>query len=150
MQRYQTQHSLHQNAGVKMIGVKYQVLGLICRIFLVFATDLDDYEILDIPEDFWIDSDSFRNEMSSVRRLDLEVFDRSVNLLLYPNYKILSPFATIVKITEDSEEDLSDFDDQFCHFLHTDGDSVASINACDLNKIVSMILKIFEMKKKTL
>lgn len=104
---------------------------------------LPDYEIVDLPENLYSGRESVVTEdgESTVEKIvSFDVFDKSINLVLYPNRGLLSPFAKIVKKSKNKEQILSEQEKpNFCHYLHLNDDMTAAISNCIPKEVNGLI-----------
>lgn len=112
-----------------------------------FGTDLisslPDYEIVDLPESLWSGRESVTTNGADddSKFVSFKVFDRQVELNLHPNKYIISPYTRIVK--RKANKTLSKYyaNDQpkFCHYLHTNNHTSASLSNCEPTEIHGLV-----------
>lgn len=109
------------------------------------VSSLPDYEIVDLPESLWSGRESViidGNEEDEGKYLNFKVFNKQVELNLYPNKHLISPHSKIVKKSsgnKTSKKYYASSEPNFCHFLHENAYSTAAISNCESTEIHGLI-----------
>lgn len=117
------------------------------ELLLYFGTDtmtsVPDYEIVHLPESLWSGRESVTTDGSDDggKYLSFKVFNKQVELNLFPNKNLISPFSRIVKKSENSTTKTyyANEEPNHCHFLHENINSTAAISNCESTEIHGLI-----------
>jgi Metallo-peptidase family M12/Reprolysin family propeptide len=110
-------------------------------------TEVPDYEIIDLPENLESGRESVNDENGNVQDVkekfvSFKVFDTKIDLHLYPNTNLISPYAKVQLKTRNTTTRLfhdSDKPPTFCHYLHKSLNATASISNCESKEIHGLI-----------
>lgn len=108
------------------------------------VASLPDYEIVDLPEGLWSGRESVTIDGSDEdegKHLNFKVFNKQVELNLFPNKYLISPHSKIVKKSgnKTTKNYYASSQPNFCHFLHENANSTAAISNCDASEIHGLI-----------
>ncbi|KAG5676101.1 hypothetical protein PVAND_005955 [Polypedilum vanderplanki] len=101
-----------------------------------------DYEIVDLPENLYSGRESVtENGRDDAKFVNFKVFNKQIELNLYPNKNLISPYTKIVKKNRNSTVNkfYANSEPKFCHFLHVNNRSTAAISNCDSREIHGLI-----------
>lgn len=105
--------------------------------------NLPDYEIVELPENLSSGRESVQNDDGAgddEKYVQFEVFNRSIQLHLHPNKRLMSPGARITTTTSNgSSTVLHSESDNDCHYLHADSQATAAISNCDPTEVHGLI-----------
>jgi hypothetical protein len=114
------------------------------RFYFGSEKDLPEYEIVDLPENLSTGRESVVDEDGSEddgKYLNFKVFDQQIELNLFPNKHLLSPYAKIV--SKSANRTIRRIDEpkipEFCHYLHSNSFSTASISNCDSKQVHGLV-----------
>lgn len=104
---------------------------------------LPDYEIIDLPVSLWSGRESIttNGEDDDSKYVNFKVFNKQVELNLFPNKYIVSPYTRIVKKSGNKTLNKYYANDKpkFCHYLHTSNFSTAAISNCEPTEVHGLI-----------
>lgn len=116
------------------------------KFYFGSETLVPDYEIVDLPESLLSSRESVidegeSDENSEGKRINFEVFKKQVKLDLHLNKHLLSPYASIVKMSSNGTKTMLSNGEAptDCHYLHIDSSSSASISNCEPKEIQGLI-----------
>ena len=114
------------------------------RFYFGSENIVPDYEIVDLPENLSSGRESViddeNDDDSEEKYVSFHVFNKQIKLNLQPNKNLISPYAKIVKKSNQSSVTLNDDSDPvFCHYLHVDSFTTAAITNCVAKEIHGLI-----------
>lgn len=108
----------------------------------ISAIALSDYEIVDLPASLYNGRESVtENGSDDSKHVNFKVFDKQIELNLFPNKVLVSPYTKIVKRSSNNtiHKYYANSEPKFCHYLHENNQSSAAITNCEPNEIHGLI-----------
>ncbi|KAL7042361.1 hypothetical protein ACKWTF_001110 [Chironomus riparius] len=106
-------------------------------------SSLPDYEIVDLPESLWSGRESVtaNADEDDSKYVNFKVFNKQVELNLFPNKYLISPYTRIVKKSGNKtlNKYYANSKPKFCHYIHNNNYSTAAISNCERTEIHGLI-----------
>lgn len=107
--------------------------------------DLPDYEIVNLPENLSngresvLNDDDHGDQIDYGKQVSFKVFEKQIDLNLFPNKNILSPYTKIVKKFSNGTEKLLKNERNACHYLHANNKFTAAVSNCEPTEVHGII-----------
>jgi hypothetical protein len=109
---------------------------------LINSVEASNYEIIDLPENLYSGRESVTESgRDDSKFVSFKVFDKQIELNLFPNKMLVSPYTRIVKRGSNGTVDkfYANSEPKFCHFLHENNRSTAAISNCEPTEIHGLV-----------
>lgn len=136
------------NAGIARSGGLHKFMD-VEELHFYFGTNttlsLPDYEIVDLPESLWSGRESITvegEEHDESKHVSFKVFNKQVDLNLFPNKNLITPYTRIIKKSGNKTTKTfypKNKPPHFCHYLHESVHSTAAISNCEPTEVHGLI-----------